>query len=109
MMEFSMEEKNEVIKKNPNYGTIVCRCEGISRGEIIDAIKSPIPVRSVDGIKRRTRAGMGRCQGGFCMPLVMEIMEKEGHIPFKDITKKGGESKVISEQTKNKDEVNIHV
>nr|WP_276576066.1 NAD(P)/FAD-dependent oxidoreductase [Oceanirhabdus seepicola] len=109
MMELSIAEKNEVIKRNPNYGTIVCRCEGISRGEIIDALKSPIPVRTVDGIKRRTRAGMGRCQGGFCMPLVMEIMEREGHIPFEDITKKGGESKVISEQTKNKDEVNIHV
>ncbi|WBW97399.1 NAD(P)/FAD-dependent oxidoreductase [Oceanirhabdus sp. W0125-5] len=109
MMELTIEEKNQVIKKNPNYGTIVCRCEGISRGEIIDALKSPIPVRSVDGIKRRTRAGMGRCQGGFCMPLVMEIMEKEGHIPFKDITKKGGESKVISDKTKNNDEVEIHV
>ena len=70
----SLEEKNELIKKNPDYGQIVCRCESITKGEILDAIDSPIVPKSVDAIKRRTRAGMGRCQGGFCLPVVLGIL-----------------------------------
>lgn len=98
----TFEERNRFIKNRPDYGIIVCRCEGISKGEIIDAINSPIPVRSVDGVKRRVRAGMGRCQGGFCMPLVMEILRDEAGVDMKNITKKGNDSYIVAEETKNR-------
>lgn len=77
MSELSMEEQNQKIQENPAYGTIVCRCETITEGEIIDAIRRPLGAKSLDGIKRRTRAGMGRCQAGFCTPKTMEILERE--------------------------------
>ena len=70
----SLEEQNKLIKENPDYGQIVCRCEFITKGEILDAIDSPLVPTSVDAIKRRTRAGMGRCQGGFCLPVVLQIL-----------------------------------
>lgn len=70
----SLEEQNKLIKENPDYGQIVCRCEFITKGEILDAIDSPVVPTSVDAIKRRTRAGMGRCQGGFCLPVVLQIL-----------------------------------
>ncbi len=90
--EMSIEEKNEVIKQNPLYGHIVCRCETISEGEIVDAIHMNPPARDVDAVKRRTRAGMGRCQGGFCGPMVTEILAREWNIPMEQVTKFGGES-----------------
>ena len=68
------EEKSELIKNNPTYGHVICRCETVTAGEILDALKSPIPPHSIDGVKRRTGAGMGRCQGGFCGPRVLEIL-----------------------------------
>ena len=71
------EERAEYIKKNPAYGNIICRCEMVSEGEILDAIHRPLGARSLDGVKRRTRAGMGRCQAGFCSPKTMEILERE--------------------------------
>ena len=67
-------QRNALIKENPDYGVIVCRCEEISKGEILDALNSGLCVPTLDGIKRRLRPGMGRCQGGFCSPLVMEII-----------------------------------
>ena len=70
----SLEEQNKLIKENPDYGQIVCRFEFITKGEILDAIDSPVVPTSVDAIKRRTRAGMGRCQGGFCLPVVLQIL-----------------------------------
>jgi glycerol-3-phosphate dehydrogenase len=70
-------EQDELIKTNPKYGRIVCRCESITEGEILDAIDSPIVPTSIDAIKRRTRAGMGRCQGGFCQPRVLELLARE--------------------------------
>lgn len=94
------EERAELIKKNSAYGRIVCRCETITEGEIIDAIKAPAGARDVDGVKRRTRAGMGRCQGGFCGSKVVEILARELNVPMSDITKFGGESKIIYERTK---------
>lgn len=94
------EERSKIIKQNPSYGEIVCRCEGISKGEIIDAIKSPIPVYTVDGIKRRVRAGMGRCQGGFCLPSVMNILNEETGLAMTAITKKGNNSNIVVEETK---------
>lgn len=96
----SMEERNELIKKNPAYGTIICRCESVTEGEIIDAIHRPVGARSLDGVKRRTRAGMGRCQAGFCSPRTMEILERELNMNMEEITKSGGGSKIVIGRTK---------
>ncbi len=96
----SIEERNELIKKQPAYGQIICRCESISEGEILDAIHRPLGARSLDGVKRRTRAGMGRCQGGFCSPRVMEILNRELGIPMEKITKSGGKAAIAPERTK---------
>ncbi len=94
------EEKNAIIKENPSYGKIVCRCEQITEGEIIRAIKENPPARDIDGIKRRTRSGMGRCQGGFCQPHVAEILARELGISFEEVTKKGKGSELVMEVTK---------
>ena len=93
--ELPFEERAALIKENPAYGTIICRCESITEGEIIDAIHRVPGARSLDGVKRRTRAGMGRCQGGFCSPRVMEILSRELGIPMEEVTKAGGNSKII--------------
>ncbi|HPJ89516.1 MAG TPA: NAD(P)/FAD-dependent oxidoreductase [Thermotogota bacterium] len=89
------EQRSVYIIKRPDYGEIVCRCEEISKGEIRDALHSPIPVKTVDGVKRRVRAGMGRCQGGFCKPLVVEIIAEELQMDPLDITKKGQDSYIL--------------
>jgi glycerol-3-phosphate dehydrogenase len=94
------EELNALIKKDPAYGCIVCRCETVSEGEIRDALRRPIPINSLDAIKRRARAGMGRCQGGFCTPKIMEIIYDELNLPREKITKKGGESLMVVGRTK---------
>ncbi|AWI05642.1 NAD(P)/FAD-dependent oxidoreductase [Clostridium drakei] len=94
------EERSELIKKNPDYGTIICRCETVSKGEIIDAIHRPIPAASIDAIKRRTRAGMGRCQGGFCGPRVLNILSQELDISPLEVTKKGKGSYVLISKSK---------
>ena len=91
----SLEERNALIRENPAYGTIICRCERITEGEILDAIHRPLGARSVDGVKRRTRAGMGRCQGGFCGPKVMEILCRELGEDMQQITKAGGASYMV--------------
>ncbi|MBR0088170.1 MAG: NAD(P)/FAD-dependent oxidoreductase [Lachnospiraceae bacterium] len=93
--DLSLEERNALIKENSAYGQIICRCESISEGEIIDAIRRPLGAKSLDGVKRRVRAGMGRCQGGFCSPRVMEILARELGLSLSDITKSGGNSKII--------------
>lgn len=92
----SIEERNNLIKEKPAYGNIICRCEMITEGEIIDAIRRPLGARSLDGVKRRTRAGMGRCQSGFCSPRTMEILSRECGMDMFDITKSGGESKIVT-------------
>ena len=97
----STAERNELIKKNPAYGTIICRCESVTEGEILDAIHRPLGARSLDGVKRRTRAGMGRCQSGFCSPRVLEILHRELGLPMEEITKSGGESVLVYGRTKN--------
>ncbi len=91
----SFEERKQLIMNAPAYGNIICRCEMITEGEIIDAIRRPLGAKSLDGIKRRTRAGMGRCQGGFCAPRVMEIIARECQISMLDVTKSGGNSKIV--------------
>ncbi len=92
----TLEERNRLIRRYPTYGNIICRCEMISEGEIIDAIRRSPGARSLDGVKRRVRAGMGRCQSGFCMPGVMKILSRELGIPKTEITKSGGNSRIIS-------------
>lgn len=78
----------------------MCRCEGISEGEIVDAIRRTPGARSLDGVKRRVRAGMGRCQGGFCTPRVMEILSRELGVPQTELTKNGGTSRLLTGRTK---------
>ena len=97
----SIEERNELIKREPAYGTIVCRCESVTEGEILDAIRRPVGARSLDGVKRRTRAGMGRCQAGFCSPKVMEILRRELDVDLREVTKSGGNSYIVNARTKD--------
>lgn len=91
----SKEEYANLIKEKPEYGNIICRCEMITEGEIMDAINRPLGAKSLDGVKRRTRAGMGRCQAGFCAPRTIEILARERGVDPAEITKSGGESKII--------------
>ena len=97
----SLEERNELIRREPAYGTIICRCESVTEGEIIDAIRRPVGARSLDGVKRRTRAGMGRCQAGFCSPKVMEILRRELNMDLTEVTKSGGGSYIVNARTKD--------
>ncbi|MBC8589813.1 NAD(P)/FAD-dependent oxidoreductase [Wansuia hejianensis] len=99
-MELSNEEKNEIIKKDPRYGRIICRCENITEGEIVDAIHRNVGGTTVDGIKRRVRPGMGRCQGGFCQPRVIEILARELGKDFTEIPKDGLNSNIAIRETK---------
>ena len=96
----SPEEKNEMIRRDRAYGRVVCRFETVTEGEIVAAIHQNPPARDLDGIKRRTRAQMGRCQGGFCMPYIMEILSRELGIPYEEITKSGTGSEINVCKTK---------
>ena len=91
----------KLIKEDPLYGQIICRCETVTEAEIVQAIRSPLGALDVDGIKRRTRAGMGRCQSGFCSPRVTEILSREAHIPMTSVTKKGGASFMLAGKTRD--------
>ena len=93
--QLSLEERSSLIAAHPAYGRVVCRCEQVSEGELVDALHSPIPVSSLDSMKRRTRTGMGRCHGGFCTPRVMEIIARERGIPLEEVTKKGEGSRLL--------------
>ena len=84
---------------NSAYGKIVCRCETITEGEIVDAILRPVGARDLDAVKRRVRAGMGRCQGGFCSPRVTELLARELGLEMEDITKRGDGSKLVYKDT----------
>ena len=99
--ELSDEKKNEVIARNPLYGRVVCRCETITEGEIVDALNSPIKPVSLDGVKRRAGTGMGRCQGGFCGPKVLEIIARSNNILFEDVLQDGAGSYILTGETKN--------
>ncbi len=98
--EMNTGERKALIEKDRRYGRIICRCETVTEGEIIDAIKGPVGAVDMDGVKRRTRAGMGRCQSGFCGSKVVEILARELGRPLNEITKYGGDSKIIYERTK---------
>ena len=98
--EMTLEEKNELIKERPEFAEIVCRCETVTAGEILDAIRTNPRPTDVDGVKRRTRATMGRCQGGFCTPYIIELLSKELSVDYTAITKHGGGSYINLEKTK---------
>ena len=94
--EMDFEARRQLVKENPAYGTIVCRCEQVSEGEILNAIRRPLGAKSMDGVKRRTRAGMGRCQAGFCSARIMELLRQELGEDY-PVTKNGGASNMTME------------
>lgn len=100
LSEMPLEKRDNFIKDNPDFGVIVCRCEEVSRGEILAALNRSVPCDSIDGVKRRVRPGMGRCQGGFCGPLVAKIIGEEKEIALKDVIKNGMGSNIVFCDTK---------
>lgn len=92
--------QKELVEKDRRYGRVICRCETVTEGEILDAIHAPAGARDVDGVKRRTRAGMGRCQSGFCGSKVVELLARELKLPMEEITKDGGASRLLLCRTK---------
>jgi len=100
LAEMTAEERDNYIKKNPDYGVIICRCEEVSKGEIIDVLNAPFVVPSTDAIKRRVRAGMGRCQGGFCGPLVVKIIAEKLGIKTEEVHKGNDKSYILISDTK---------
>ena len=96
----SVEEKNALIKERPEYAHVICRCETVTEGEILDAIRTNPKPTDVDGVKRRTRASMGRCQGGFCTPYIIELLAEEMGVDYTEVTKFGGNSKINFGKTK---------
>lgn len=101
--ELSSDEKAKLVEKSPAYGRVICRCETITEGEIIAALHSPIPPVSVDGVKRRCNAGMGRCQGGFCGPRVQEIIARELGVPQTEVLQDKAGSRILLCKTKGED------
>ena len=95
--EMNDEERQEAVRRDPLYGNIVCRCETVTEAEIVRAIRRPVGARTIDGVKRRCRAGMGRCQGGFCSPRVAQIISDETGIPLAEVTKDGNGSRILSD------------
>jgi len=99
--DLSKKELDKKIQEDPNWGKIICRCEMIPEKEILDAIRAPVGARTVDGIKFRCRPGMGRCQGGFCRPRVIEILSRELKLKYMEITKKGDDTNFLMSHTKD--------
>ena len=98
--ELSIDEKNEIIKENPSFAQVICRCETVTEGEILEAIRTNPRPTDLDGVKRRTRASMGRCQGGFCTPYITELLARELSVDCTEVTKFGGGSRLIVGKTK---------
>ena len=101
--ELTTEEKQRIIRENPLYGRVICRCETITEGEIVQALHSPIPAHTVDGVKRRCNAGMGRCQGGFCGPKVLEIISREKKLDPLAVLKDKNGSRMLFAETKGEE------
>ena len=99
--ELSLEERNELIKKDPNYGEIVCNCEKVTLGEILDELSRSTKPHTIKALKKRTRAGFGKCQGGFCQPLVIKILSEYYHLPMKDILLDKDGSNILKYSTKD--------
>lgn len=102
--ELSSAEKAELIKKDPSYGRVICRCETVTEGEILACLKTPVPPKTVDGVKRRVNAGMGRCQGGFCGPRVVEILSREYGIDSSEVLQDKKGTWILSGKTKGESE-----
>ncbi len=96
--ELSDDEKNALIKENKAYGKMICRCESVTEGEILESIRRPLGATTIDGVKRRTRLSMGRCQGGFCTSKVLDILAKELNVDITEITKFGGNSNILDKE-----------
>ncbi len=99
-MELNPREKTKLIREKPEYGRVICRCENITEGEIIDAIRRPLGATTIDGIKKRCRPGMGRCQGGFCGPRVQEILARELKVKLEEIVLDKKNSYILTGETK---------
>ena len=97
---FDLKEKEEIIKNNPLFGKIVCSCEQVSLGEILDIIHRNVPINSIKAIKKRTRAGFGRCQGGFCQPIIAGILAQETGKDIKEILYDETDSNILKERAK---------
>lgn len=95
------DEQSSLIEQDPLWGHIICRCESVTEAEIVEALHRPAPCTTLDGVKFRTRAGAGRCQGGFCGPRVLAIISRELGIPPEQVTKKGGGSYILSGRAKD--------
>lgn len=100
LSELDLKQQDELIRADPRYGHIVCRCENVSEAEVVRALNGEIAARSLDGVKRRTRAGQGRCQGGFCMPRIVEIASGDMNIAKEHVVKSEGKSYILSRRTK---------
>lgn len=98
--EMDLNTLNALVKDNPSYGRIVCRCESVTEADVVNSIHRTIGASDLDGVKRRTRAGMGRCQGGFCSGRIVEILSRELKIPMENVTKSGGASGILVGRTK---------
>ncbi|MCL2294619.1 MAG: NAD(P)/FAD-dependent oxidoreductase [Spirochaetes bacterium] len=94
--ELSRKQQDDVIRKNPLFGKVICRCETVTEGEIAEAVRRPLPARSMDAVKRRLRAGMGRCSGGFCGPRVLEILARELNVSVEEINKNQSGSYMVT-------------
>lgn len=99
--ELSEKEREKLIDEDSRYGKIACRCEKVTEKEIVNAINTPVPALTLDAVKRRTRAGMGRCQGGFCRPRTIKILSQELDIPVEEVPKKKG-AKAVTGKTKER-------
>ena len=95
------DERAKAIKKDPNYGHIICRCETVSKAEIIGALRLKVSANSLDAVKRRTRAGMGRCQGGFCWMRLVDVIAEECRMDVTEVTKSGGDTNIFAGRNKS--------
>jgi len=100
LKQLTEEEKNELVKKDPAFGRVVCRCEQVTEGEILDSIRRPLGAKTVKGVKKRVRPGMGRCQGGFCEPLVVDILARELNISPLEVKLDSDNSIMLMKETK---------
>ena len=102
--ELSFREKNKLVKRDPRYGRVICRCETITEGEIVDSIHRNVGATTIAGVKKRCRPGMGRCQGGFCGPRVQEILARELGISLEEVLLDRRNSYILTGETKNQGE-----
>ena len=95
-----MEERSKFVKEHPTYGQIICNCEKISLGEILEEFKSSVPPKTIKAVRKRTRAGFGKCQGGFCQPLVTKLIAEEFKIPMNKVLYQYEDSYVVPYKVK---------